>query len=159
MAKKVIKETATPKGFKTFYAVRKAERPDNKLDELLHEVDPFAFSELHSTGAVMPEGIHGFYLNKEEAIEEANGQLKAVYEKFAKLEEKKGKVSDKLQKRMATLQKQVNQHLKDAKLDPSNADIHQTKAEELLAKIRQIRDKHKMVEGSKKPLPKLEEKK
>lgn len=158
MSKQVIKESKTPGALK-FYAVRKPERPDAKLEEILHEVDPFSFSQLHSTGAVMPEGIHGFYLNQEEALGEAQKQLKAVYEKFAKLEEKKGKVSEKLQKRMDSLQKQVNRHLKDAKADPANADLHQTKAEQLLSKIRTLRDKHKMVETSKKPLPKLEEEK
>lgn len=159
MAKKIVKESSVPKGFKTFYAVRKAETPDSKLEELLHEVDPFAFSELHSTGAVMPEGIHGFYLNKEEAIEEANAQLKAVYEKFSKLEEKKGKVTDKLQRRMDALQKQVNQHLRDTKKHPEAAALHHSKAEDLLSKIKELRERCIMIEGSKKPLPKLEEKK
>lgn len=138
-----------------FFVVKKSKDPMDNAKKLCYKSNPVEFANSFGTG-VMAEDIHGFYLEEEECMKVAESLAKSVYEAAFNLEQKKSKVSEKLQRRIDALQRQVNLHLKAAKEDPANADDHQDKAEMILARIRDLRGKHKMVEGSKKELAKRE---
>lgn len=140
----------------TFWVVEKSKDPMDDPMQLFFETDPIGFAN-QIRGGLLPEEIEGFYLTEDEANSAAHDQVTAVYERAKGLEEKKVTVSTKLQKKIDKLQREVNSHLKAAKDDPDNADTHQTKAEEVLAKIRDLRGKHKMVDSSKKELGERED--
>ena len=101
--------------------------------------------------------IYGYYLDNSEAEEVANELVKKLHEKATMLEDKKAKVTDALQKKIDELQKKAEEHLKLAKKEPEHAEKHHDQAEALLARIKVLRKKHKVVEGSKKEVKPLEE--
>ena len=101
--------------------------------------------------------IYGYYLDNNEAEQVAYDLVKGLHEKATMLEEKKGKVTDALQKKIDELQKKAEQHLKLAKKEPEHAEKHHDQAEQLLARIKVLRKKHKVVEGSKKEVKPLVE--
>ena len=99
-----------------------------------------------------PDQVAGFYSTEEEARKKAEGMLDELYTKAKTLEEKKEEVSKKLQKTLDALQKKAESHMKMVKSEPENADKHHEEAERLMARIKELRGKHKMVEGSKQEL-------
>ena len=101
--------------------------------------------------------IYGYYLDGNEAEEVAYNLVKELREKATMLEEKKGKVTDALQKKIDELQKKAEEHLKLAKKEPEHAEKHHDQAEQMLARIKVLRKKHKVVEGSKKEVKPLVE--
>ena len=101
--------------------------------------------------------IYGYYLDNEEAEQVAADLIKGLHTQASMLEEKKGKVTDALQKKIDELQKKAEEHLKLAKKEPEHAEKHHDQAEQLLARIKVLRKKHKVVEGSKKEVKPLEE--
>jgi len=116
--------------------------------------DPFQFADMARSG-LSPDQVHGFFPDQEQAIKEARELLFGRYNEAKSLEEKKMEVTTKLQKRMGDLQKMAETHMKSMKTDPENAEGHQLKAEGLMAKIKELRERHKMVEGSKKELKEM----
>lgn len=138
-----------------FYVVEKSKRPDDNPMELMYKADPLYFAN-QIRGGLLPEDIQGFYLSEDEALDAAHDQVAAVFEAAKRLEEKKHKVTDKIQKKISTLQKQMDAHLKAAKSDPAAADDHEAKAEAILSDIKELRAKHGLVEKSKTALPEKE---
>jgi len=134
-----------------FFVVEKPKTPEDNPIYLTYKADPISFA-LQVQGGFMPQDVHGFYLEEEEALSVAHDLVTAVFEQATALEEKKAKVSDKLQKVIDKLQKEVNKYLKLAKNDPNQSETHHAKAEQLMSKIKTLRSKHKLVEKSKKTI-------
>lgn len=138
-----------------FYVVEKSKDPMDDPMKLYFKTDPIGFAN-QIRGGLLPEDIHGIYISEDEALNAAHDQVQSVYEAAKNLEAKKNTVTEKLQKKIQMMQKEVDGHLKAAKNDPQNADAHQTKAEEVLSRIREYRAKHQVVEKAKKPLEEKE---
>jgi hypothetical protein len=139
-----------------FFVVEKSKDPMDKPMDLLFETDPIGFAN-QIRGGLLPEEIHGVYLSEEEAINTAHDLVQAVYETAKGLEEKKVQVTEKINKKIAQLQKEINSRLKAAKSDPMNAENYETQAEALMSQIKELRAKNSLVEKSKKPLEEKDE--
>jgi predicted phage tail protein len=72
------------------------------------------------------------------------------------LEEKKSQVVDKIDKVIAKLQKEINDHMKMTSEVPQEADKYHSMAEMKMSKIKELREKHKAVAASKKQLDEKE---
>jgi DNA repair exonuclease SbcCD ATPase subunit len=138
-----------------FYVVEKSKDPMDDPMNLSFKTDPIGFAN-QVRGGLLPEDIHGFYLDENEAMNAAHDLVQAVYETARGLEEKKGKVTEKIHKKIAHIQKEVNAHLKAAKSDPVNAENYEAQVEALLSQIKELRAKHSIIEKSKKPLQEKE---
>lgn len=134
-----------------FWGVKRSTDPMDDPGKLTFKSDPVSFGN-DLRGGVLPQDIHGFYLSEEEALRVAEGLVQATYESARTLEAKKNTVTEKIQKKINELQRQVDEYLRAAKSDPDNADAHQTRAEEVLTRIREYRAKHGVVEKAKRPL-------
>lgn len=150
------KRVATPQPVSfDFWVVRKPESHSDNPMNLVFKTSPLEFA-YQVRGGMMPEEILGFYQDESEAYDVAHDQVLAEYKKAKALEEKKDLVATKLQKKIDELQKLAETHMKAMKSEPENAEAHQIKAESYLAKIKELRGKHKSVEKAKKPLEEKE---
>lgn len=140
-----------------FWGVKRSTDPMDDPGKLTFKSDPVSFGN-DLRGGVLPQDIHGFYLSEEEALRVAEGLVQATYEAARTLEAKKNTVTEKIQKKINELQRQVDEYLRAAKSDPDNADSHQTRAEEVLTRIREYRAKHGVVEKAKRPLEEKDKK-
>lgn len=135
---------------------------DEKSSDLAIRTNVINFAKEYADGIFENElgpfgKIYGYYEDHSEAEEVANELVKELYEKASMLEEKKAQVTDALQKKIDELQKKAEEHLKLAKKEPEHAEKHHDQAEAILARIKVLRKKHKVVEGSKKEVKPLEE--
>ncbi len=105
-------------------------------------MDPFTFGRI-VLGGLQPSQVHGFYLSKEEALNAANQKVQEVNQAAKTLEEKKGMVTEKIEKVIKELQKEVNRCMEEG---------NDQEAQMYLEKITALREKHRMVEASKKPI-------
>lgn len=140
-----------------FFVVEKSKDPMDDPMELSFKTDPIGFAN-QVRGGLLPEDIHGFYLDENEALNAAHDLVQAVYETARGLEEKKGKVTEKIHKKIAQIQKEVNAHLKASKADPLNAENYEAQVEALMTQIKELRAKHSIIEKSKKPLEEKDKK-
>jgi len=108
-------------------------------------------------GQYDPQGIHGIYNNEEEANVVAESAHKELHKHLGEVEKKKDHILGKISHHINRLQKEVNGHMKEAAEKPELTEKHHELAERKMAKIRELRTKHKMVTASKKELPKKEE--
>ena len=138
------------------WVVTKSQDPMCDPVKLCTKTDPVGFSNQVRDG-LLPQDVLGFYSNEEEATSAAQKQVNSVFETASTLEQKKIKVTDKIQKKINKLQREVSAHLKASRVEPDNADSHEQKAEECLSKIKELRGKFKMVETSKQELKRVEE--
>lgn len=126
----------------TFWVVEKSKNPgDNPLD-LVFETDPIGFAN-QIRGGLIPESVHGFYLEESEAYDAAHDLVTAVFEAAKAMEEKKEMVTKKVEEVIKKLQEKVNRCMEEG-LD-EEAQMH-------LQKISELRSKSQMVEASKKPM-------
>jgi hypothetical protein len=100
--------------------------------------------------------IHGYYSTQEEAMKVANTLLTDKMASQKSLEEKKSQVVDKIDKVIAKLQKEINDHMKMTTEAPEEADKYHSMAETKMSKIKELREKHKAVAASKKQLQEKE---
>lgn len=159
-----LKENKTPGEPITFSHVLRPKTHTEKLSEILYTTNILEFAKDYSEGKFQnelgPAGkIHGYYNDHEDAQNIANTLINELFESAKSLEEKKSQVTDALQKKIDELQKKAEDHLKLAKKEPENAEKHQDEAEKMLARIKVLREKHKVVEGSKRDIKPLEENK
>ena len=140
-----------------FFVVEKSKDPMDDPNDLVFASDPISFAN-QIRGGLLPEDVVGFYLSEDEALNAAHDQVQAVYEAARGLEDKKNTVTEKINKAIDRLQKEVNMHMKASRENPLEAEGHDTQAANKMMKIKELRAKHKMVEGSKKQLEKDEEK-
>lgn len=136
-----------------FWVVIKPHSYESNINDICTEVTPFQFNEMCMEG-LTPDQVHGFYIDQPEAQNTAKQLLTDLQDKAIALEELKTKVTDALQKKIDELQKLAETHMKSMKDNPDAAEAHQMKAESYLSKIRELRSKHKMVEGAKKDVAK-----
>lgn len=139
-----------------FYVVEKPQSYTERSGEIMFKSSPFGFAK-QVMGGLSPEMVHGFYLSEDEASRVAEDLVKKVMEAAQALEEKKADVTGKLDKTIHKLQKEINRHMNEASKDPVAADKHHSMAERKMQMIKALREKHKMVESSKKELPKKDE--
>lgn len=95
--------------------------------------------------------------------EEAQRIAAEVYDKYLSevqaLEEKKGKVGNKLKKTIDHLEKKRKEHVDMAKEDPKNASQHKEQIAKLASQIDDLMGKMERIEKSKKNVEKKEDKK
>jgi hypothetical protein len=142
-----------------FYVVLDPEQLDREIssaNNLVRHSDPITFAKDWGRGAIEFNQIYGFYLEEQDAKNAANELLDTVYETARQLEEKKGQVTDKLQKRIDILHKEAEHHMKMAKKEPEEAEKHRELVKALMDTIKDLQGKHKAVEESKKVLKERE---
>lgn len=144
-----------------FYVVldpEQLEREVSNAANLVSSSDPITFAKDWGRGSIEFNEIHGFYLDKDEAMQVAEELLDTIYENAKQLEEKKSQVTDKLQKRIDTLHKEAEHHMKMAKKEPEKAQEHRELVKALMDTIKDLQGKHEAVEKSKKVLKERDKK-
>jgi len=141
-----------------FYTVMNPQSHEDNYKDMVQCHDPFSFAQ----AGHQPEQVHSFHLEEDSAMECSYGMVKELYERACALEEKKEQVSGALQKKMDQLHKEAQAAMNEARKDPENSGAHRDKSSALLAQIKQLEEKYKVVSGSKrelKPLDEMESKK
>lgn len=123
---------------------------------MVYEVDPITGIQPHGVDA---QTVHGVYASMEEAQKVAEKLYDGHMTGMKKLEEKKGKVTDKLTKTITMLEKKQKSMMEMAKANPKEASMHKNKISEIQAKIQELMDKLEKVEKSKTPIEEKEEEK
>ena len=145
-----------------FYYVLDPQDHTSKISDLVHGLHVIQFGKEMGEGKFENDKgivgkIYGYYMDEEEASDTAKELVKGLHETASMLEAKKSTVTDALQKKIDELQKNAEKHLKLAKKEPENGEKHHDEAQAILARIKVLRKKHKMVEGSKRKIISLEE--
>ena len=128
-------------------------KADSEPENIIQKTHAFGM------GHINPMGVHGVYGEEDEATLEAESAIREHRKKLNKLEEKKAQVVNKLNKHISKLHKEVKHHLEEAIKTPDIAESHHSQAKLKMERIKHLSEKRKMVENSKKPLPKKAEKK
>jgi hypothetical protein len=125
-----------------------------QVGKMVHKVDP-----MMGVQNMEPQQVHGFYPDQDAAIQVAEG-LYADHMKAAEmLEEKKGKVGEKIKKAIDQLEKKRKEHIDMAKEDPKSAATHKDHIAKLAEKIDDLMVKLEKIEKAKKEIKKDEDKK
>jgi hypothetical protein len=133
------------------FVVLKPTHASNAQD-IMHKTHAFGVHQFD------PHTVHGVYGDEGEANLVAEGAVKDLHKHLAKVEKKKDTILEKIGKKIHSLQKEINDHMKSANERPEESDTHHMLAEKKMNIIRNLRDKHKAVKASKKELPKKDEK-
>lgn len=152
LPKKVKKENM---GVASMYVVRKP-HADMKEADLVLELNPLEGIQPLNIGM---EDVHSVHATAEDAQAIAAEAYKNCMDEAFQLEEKKGKVGDKLKKAIDQLEKKRKQHVDMAKEDPKNASQHKEHIAKLASQIDDLMSKMEKIEKSKKNVEKKEEKK
>jgi hypothetical protein len=152
LPKKVKKENM---GVASMYVVQEA-RPDMKESDLVVEFNP-----LEGVGSlnINMNDVHSVHHDEKEARRIAAEAYKSCMDEAFQLEEKKGKVGDKLKKTIDHLEKKRKEHVDMAKEDPKNASKHKEHIAKLATQIDDLMSKMEKIEKSKKNVEKVEDKK
>jgi len=142
-------------GVASMYVVQEA-RPDMKEADLVMEFNPLEGIQSLNIGM---SDVHSVYTTAEEAQAIAAENYKKCMEESFQLEEKKGKVGDKLKKTIDHLEKKRKEHLDMAKEDPKNASQYKEQIAKLATHIDDLMSKMERIEKSKKDVEKVEDKK
>ena len=126
--------------------------PQVSPTDLVHETHPFGMGQFD------PQGVHGVYMNEEEANLVAEAAYNELHKHLAEVEKKKDVVINKIDKHIARLQKEINSHMKEATERPELSEGHHQLAEKKMNMIKGLRDKQRVVKAAKKELPQKEEK-
>lgn len=142
-------------GVASMYAVLEA-TSDMKESDLVVEFNPLQ--------GVQPLNIdmnrvHSVYTSADEAQAIAAEVYKRCMEEAFQLEEKKGKVGDKLKKTIDHLEKKRKDHIDMAKEDPKSASQHKEEIAKLASQIDDLMGKMERIEKSKKNVEKKEDQK
>lgn len=136
-----------------FWVVIKPHSYESNVNDICTQATPFQFNEMCNRG-LSEDQVHGFYIDEPEAQNTAKQLLIDLQDKALALEAKKEEVMEALQKKINELQKQMEMHTKAMGTDSDNAGEHHVKAEGYLAKLKKLRDTHKMVKGARKQIAK-----
>jgi hypothetical protein len=152
LPKKVKKEDYNPT---KMYVVRKA--IDN-LDAsgLVMELNPLEGIQPLN---LMQDDVHSVVHDESEAQRIAAEVYDAYTKEVQALEEKKGKVGDKLKKTIDHLEKKRKEHLDMAKEDPKNASQHKEHIAKIATQIDDLMSKMERIEKSKKNVETVEDEK
>jgi len=132
------------------YLVRKP-KVGMKEAELILKVNPLEGIQPLNIGM---EEVHTVTADEIQAQEIAAEAYKSCMEEAFQLEEKKGKVSDKLKKTIDHLEKKRKEHLDMAKEDPKSAVKHKEYIAQLATQIDDLMTKMEKIEKSKKEIKK-----
>jgi hypothetical protein len=152
LPKKVKKENM---GVASMYIVRKPNADMNQSDLVL-ELNPLEGIQPLNIGM---EDVHSVHVDAQEAQAIAAEAYKSCMDEAFQLEEKKGKVGDKLKKTIDHLEKKRKEHVDMAKEDPKNASQHKEHIAKLASQIDDLMSKMEKIEKSKKNVEKVEDKK
>lgn len=125
--------------------------PESTPQDITHQTHAFGMGQFD------PQGVHGVYMDKDEAGLVAEAACTELRKHLEEVESKKDTVIEKIDKHIARLQKEINAHMKEASETPERADEAHALAERKMGMIKGLREKHKMVKAAKKELPKKEE--
>lgn len=103
--------------------------------------------------------VHSVHHDESEAQRIAAEVYDAYTKEVQALEEKKGKVGDKLKKTIDHLEKKRKEHLDMAKEDPKNASQHKEHIAKIASQIDDLMSKMERIEKSKKNVEKVEDEK
>lgn len=101
-------------------------------------------------GQFDPAKVHGVYNDEEEANIVAEAACNELYKHMKEVEDKKNSITEKIDGMIRKMHKQVNRYMQEG---------NEGAAQMMLEKISNLRERHKMVETSKKEIKPLEEKK
>ena len=118
--------------------------PGTSPADLVHQTHAFGMHQ-HD-----PMNIHGIYGDEGEANMVAEAACTEMYKHLQEIEKKKQDVTERIEKTIGMLQKEVNRCMEEG-MDE--------RAQGLLEKIKQLRSKGSMVEASKKPIEEVDPKK
>lgn len=125
-----------------------------EVGKMVHKVDPMVGIQ-----NLEPQQVHGFYPDEDSAMGVAQGLYEDHIKAAQMLEEKKGKVGDKIKKAIDQLEKKRKEHIDMAKEDPKSAAQHKEHIAHLATKIDDLMTKLEKIEKSKKEIKKDEDKK
>jgi len=168
MKKGDVKDFASTKHKGLPKKVKKEDYDPTKMYVVLRPVD-----NLDAAGLIKElnplQGLAPLNVNMEDVIGVTADSTQAqeiaaeAYDKYCKevqsLEEKKGKVGDKLKKTIDHLEKKRKEHVEMAKEDPKNASQHKEQIAKIATQIDDLMSKMERVEKSKKNTEKAEDKK
>jgi hypothetical protein len=151
-AKKTKKENM---GTPSRYVVRK---PSGELPEsdMVLEINPLMGIQEKGIGM---HDVYSVHDDETEARRIAVEAYKAYCDEALQLEEKKGKVGDKLKKVIDQLEKKRKEHVDMAKEDPKNASKHKEGIAKIAGQIDDLMTKMEKIEKSKKEIKEAEKKK
>lgn len=166
LAKKFEKET--PKGKKLPKKVKNEDYNPTKMYVVVRPSD-----NLDASGMIMElnplEGIQPLNIMQDDVLIATHDEREAqriaaeAYGKYCNevqaLEEKKGKVGNKIKSTIDHLEKKRKEHIDMVKEDPKSAAKHKEKIAKLATQIDDLVDKMEKIEKSKKNVEKKEEKK
>jgi hypothetical protein len=149
LPKKVKKENM---GVASMYVVRKP-HADMKEADLVMELNPL--EGIQPLNIEMSD-VHSVHATAEDAQQIAAEVYKKCMDEAFQLEEKKGKVGDKLKKAIDQLEKKRKEHVDMAKEDPKNASKHKEHIAKIATQIDDLMSKMEKIEKSKKAIEKKE---
>lgn len=155
LPKKVKKENLDG-AISTLYIVKKP-YAGCQLTSLVEPIDP-----LLGIGAgheIVPDQVHGVYADQDQADVVANELYETYCQQESMLEEKKGKVGDKIKKTIDQLEKKHKEHINLATQDPKNASKHKEHIAKIAHQIDDLMTKLEKIEKSKKEIKKDDKKK
>ena len=152
LPKKVKKENM---GVASMYVVRKPNANMQEAD-LVMELNPLEGIQPLN---ISMEDVHTVVADETQAREIAAEAYKNCMDEAFQLEEKKGKVGDKLKKTIDHLEKKRKEHIDMAKEDPKTASKHKEHIAKLATQIDDLMSKMERIEKSKKNVEKTEDKK
>lgn len=152
LPKKVKKEDYNPT---KMYVVVK---PNDNLDAsgMIMELNPLEGIQPLN---IMQDDVMAVHHDESEAQRIAAEAYDKYCNEVQALEEKKGKVGDKLKKTIDHLEKKRKEHIDMAKEDPKNASQHKEHIAKLASQIDDLMSKMEKIEKSKKNVEKKEDKK
>jgi hypothetical protein len=149
----------------------KKEAIDGALTQLYMVQKPYSGCELTSLvkpidplvglggSEIVPDQVHGVFPDQDQALQVATDLYEAHCTQESVLEEKKGKVGDKIKKTIDHLEKKRKEHIDLAKEDPKNTSKHKEEIAKLATQIDDLMTKMEKIENSKKEIEKKEDKK
>ena len=126
--------------------------PESSPEDLVHKTHAFGMGQFE------PQGVQGVYNDENEANLVAEAACTELRKHLEEVERKKHTAVNKIDKIIEKLQREINAHMKEASEVPETADKAHEAAEGKMGMIKNLREKRKMVEAAKKPLPEKEEK-
>ena len=116
---------------------------ESVLADVLFESNVLDFAS-RVKGGLVEADVLGIYVEEAKATKVAEDKLKAIQTKLKEVEGKKGQITGQIEEIIKKLQKEINLHLE--------AGNQHEQAEGKMSKIKELREKSKIVEFSKKPL-------
>lgn len=137
------------------FVVRKP-HADMKEADLVMKINPLEGIQRFN---IMQDDVMSVHHDEKEAQRIAAEAYKSCMDEAFQLEEKKGKVGDKLKKAIDQLEKKRKEHIDMAKEDPKNASQHKEHIAKLAQQIDDLMTKMEKIEKSKKQIEKKEDEK